>query len=239
MAAPRIARRRAPTPARSAAPTPLLNPRLNIEYVDINDITPYEWNPRQNAEAVKSVAASMKLTSGFAMPVILDANNVLIAGHTRIEAAKSLGMTEAPVIRLTHLTQEQVNAFRLIDNKVAEIAKWDFDLLAGEIGKLSDLGLDFTDYGWTNGEIDCLTAMVADDCLDTAELQEVAEAESAANQQRRAPLQARFVLGEVVFFIPAATYRTWVDGVRNLNNFDESSIVADLQQRLGILHRAV
>jgi ParB family chromosome partitioning protein len=209
--------------------------RLVLEYMDINDIVPYEWNPRQNAEAVASVAASMRLTGGFAMPVIIDANNVLIAGHTRIEAAKSLGLLEAPYVRLSHLTPEQVNAFRVIDNKVAENAKWDFDLLAGEISKLGDLGLNWTDFGWSQGEIDCLSEMVASDCLETESLNETAERETAGHQQRRAPTQVRFVLGEVSFFVQASHYRSWVDGVRSMHNFGEAEIVADLKNRLGIL----
>jgi len=226
------------TPIAPSQTPRLLQPRLRIEYLDINDIVPYEWNPRKNAEAVKSVAASMQLTGGFAMPVILDANNVLIAGHTRIEAAKSLGLLEAPIIRLSHLTPEQVNAFRVIDNKVSEIAKWDFELLAGEIGKLGDLGLDFTQFGWSQGEIDCLSQMVTDDCLETANLTQQAETATANNQERRAPATARLVLGEIVFFIPASAYRAWVDGVRQLHDYDESAIIADLKQRLGILERA-
>jgi hypothetical protein len=180
----------------------------------------------------------MRLTGGFAMPVICDASNVLIAGHTRIEAAKSLGLLEAPVIRLSHLSPEQVNAFRLIDNKVAEQAKWDHELLASEIGKLNDLGLDFTQFGWTQGEIDCLSEMVRDDCLETSQLTEQAEIETAGNQERRAPQTARLVLGEIVFFIPATAYRAWVDGVRQLHDYDESAIIADIKRRLGILERA-
>jgi ParB-like chromosome segregation protein Spo0J len=203
--------------------------------MDINDIVPYEWNPRQNAEAVAAVAASMRLTGGFAMPVIIDANNVLIAGHTRIEAGKSLGLSEAPYIRLEHLTPEQVNAFRVIDNKVAEQAKWDFDLLAGEISKLGDMGLDWTQFGWSQGEIDCLSDMVAGDCLETAALNEGAETATAGHQQRRAPTQVRFVLGEISFFVEAVHYRAWADGVRSLHNFGEQEIVADLKNRLGIL----
>lgn len=236
-AAPRVPAappRRAPRTTAPTAPAPAFN-RLNIEYLDINDIVPYEWNPRQNADAVKSVAASMRLTQGFAMPVVVDANNVLIAGHTRIEAAKSLGLLEAPVVRLTHLTPEQVNAFRVIDNKVSEQAKWDFDLLAGEIGKLRDSGLDFTDYGWAQADLDCMSQLVAEDCLSVETLAPVAnEAAATASAGRRGPQHARFVLGEVVFFIPMERYRAWAEGVRQLNGFNEDDIAADIQRRLGI-----
>ncbi len=237
-----LARPPARRPARTATPTPTTEQaapthRLRIEYLDINDIEPYEWNPRQNAEAVKAVAASMKLTGGFAMPVVVDANNVLVAGHTRIEAAKSLGYVDAPVVRLTHLSPEAINAFRVIDNKVSEQAKWDYDLLAGEIAKLEGLGLDFTEFGWTQGDLDCMSQLVSADCLSVDTMEPVASAaaaEASAAAGRRGPQHARFVLGELVFFLPIERYRSWADGVRQLNNFNEEDIAADIQRRLGI-----
>ncbi len=235
-AAPAGPARRAPArTGAAAAPVPFN--RLTMEYVRIEDIVPYEWNPRQNAEAVKAVAASMTLTQGFAMPVVVDANNVLVAGHTRIEAAKLLGYVDAPVVRLSHLTPEAINAFRVIDNKVSEQAKWDYDLLAGEIGKLKDMGLDFTEYGWTQGDLDCMAELVSADCLLAETLAPVADAaaaEASAAAGRRAPQQARFVLGELVFFLPIERYRVWADGIRQLNNFNDEDIAADLQRRLGI-----
>jgi hypothetical protein len=210
-----------------------IHQRLQWEYVDINDLVPYEWNPRDNSEAVAAVANSIR-SFGFLIPVVVDADNVLVAGHTRVEAAKSLGMPEVPAVRATHLTAEQINAFRLIDNKVAEQAKWDFDLLAGEVSKLGGL-FDFTQFGWSQEEIDCLGDVVAADCLTATDV--VAEAERQAGDvaQRRAPVTARFVLGEVVFFLPVSVYRNWVDGVRQLNDFNESAIATDIKRRLGIV----
>lgn len=210
------------------------NQRLAWEYMDINDLVPYEWNPRDNSKAVAAVANSIR-SFGFLIPVVVDAENVLVAGHTRVEAAKSLGMTEVPAVRATHLTQDQINAFRLIDNKVAEQAQWDFDLLAGEIAKLDGLNLDFTQFGWSQEEIDCLGDVVAADCLTATDVVAEAERTSGDVSQRRAPVTARFVLGEVVFFIPVATYRNWVDGLRQLNDFNETAIAEDIKRRLGIL----
>lgn len=207
--------------------------RINLEYLDINSLVPYSFNPRDNAAAVDSVAASIR-NFGFIIPVIVDAENVLVAGHTRVEAAKKLGMPEVPVVRATHLTEEQINAFRLIDNKVAELAKWDFDLLSGEIAKLSDSGLTLTDFGWTREELDCLGQMVADDCLSTENLVDAEAQERLRRAERRAPATARFVLGELVFFIPATEYRTWVDGIRTLHDYEEAAIIRDLKARLGI-----
>lgn len=224
--------------AKVATPPPLdmSKIKLQLEYVDINDITPYEWNARDNAKAVEAVANSIK-AFGFIIPIVIDSEGVLAAGHTRVEAAKTLGMMEVPAVRAAHLTQEQIDAFRLIDNKVAEIADWDFALLAGEMQKLDGL-FDMTEFGWTTQEIDCLSAMVNDDCLTTAGLgnqQTAEEGEQGQPAGRRAPTQARFVLGELVFFEPAESYRNWVDGLRRLHNFDEAAIAEDLKRRLGIL----
>lgn len=230
-----------PTPTRTArtrqggskASPGIRDVKVQLEYVDINSLVPYDWNPRDNAQAVDSVAASIS-NFGFLIPVVVDHENILVAGHTRVEAAKKLGMAEVPAIRATHLTEEQVTAFRLIDNKVAEMAKWDFDLLSGEISKLQDSGLTLTDFGWTREELDCLTDMVKDDCLSSEGLVDLEAQERIRRTERRAPATARFVLGELVFFISATDYRNWVDGIRTLHDYNETEITADLKRRLGI-----
>lgn len=209
-----------------------LHARFQIEYLALDEITPYPYNPRDNEKAIPAVASSIR-SFGFLIPCVVDANNVLVAGHTRTEAAKLIGMEYVPCLRATHLTPEQINAFRLIDNKVAEAASWDHDLLAGEIGKLGDLGLDFTKFGWKQEEIDCLSEVVGAECLDSPIT--VSEEDREAVSQRRAPITSRYVLGEFVFFTPATTYRAWADGIRALCNFDEDAITAELKRRLGIL----
>ena len=118
--------------------------KLEIEYVDINSIKPYEKNPRKNDKAVEYVANSIK-EFGFKNPIIIDKNNVIIAGHTRLESAKRLGMNEVPIIHADDLTDEQIKAFRLADNKVSEYATWNDDLLNIE---LQDLDIDMTDFGF-------------------------------------------------------------------------------------------
>lgn len=217
---------------RTVAPVDI-HKKLVWEYVDLNDITPYEYNARDNEEAIPAVAESIR-NFGFLIPCVIDDHGMLVAGHTRTEAAKLLGMTEVPCVRASHLTPTQIAQFRLIDNKVSEIAKWDHDLLAGEISRLADTGINWTDFGWTQDEIDCLSEVVGADCLDAAEAATQA-ASAAGTQSRRSPVTARFVLGEVVFFIPATEYRVWVDGVRQLHDFNETAIVADIKRRLGIM----
>jgi len=207
--------------------------RVKFEYVDLTDITPYPFNPRDNEKAIPAVAESIR-NFGFLVPCVIDENNILVAGHTRTEAAKLLGMTEVPCIRAENLTQEQINTFRLVDNKVSESATWDFDLLAGEISKLGDAGIDWTQFGWNQEEIDCLNEVVGADCLDAAASAQQATADAAGSQNRRSPQTARFVLGEIVFFLPVQQYRVWADGIRQLHNFSEVAITNEIKRRLGI-----
>lgn len=115
----------------------------------INEITPYEKNPRKNDEAVKYVAKSIK-EFGFKVPIIIDAHNIIVAGHTRYKAAKSLKISELPCIVADDLTDEQIKAFRLADNKVAEKAEWDFDLLGEELDEIFDI--DMSDFGFDFSE---------------------------------------------------------------------------------------
>ena len=123
---------------------------LKIEYVDIDSIKPYENNPRHNEEAIPYVMNSIK-EFGFKNPIIIDKNNVIIAGHTRLESAKRLGMKEVPIIHADDLTKEQVKAFRLADNKVSEKAEWNFELLDEE---LEDLDINMEDFGFENIDIE-------------------------------------------------------------------------------------
>lgn len=117
----------------------------------VEDIYPYENNPRRNAKAVDAVANSIN-EFGFKNPIIVDNNNVIISGHTRRLAALQLGLKEVPVIIGDDLTDAQVKAFRLADNRVAELATWDEDLLKQEMAKAIDM--DLSDYGFDPEVID-------------------------------------------------------------------------------------
>lgn len=117
---------------------------LKIEYVDIDSIKPYENNPRFNDDAVEYVANSIK-EFGFKVPIIIDKNNVIVAGHTRYKASLELGLEEVPTIIADDLTEEQVKAFRLADNKVSEKAEWNLELLEEE---LQQLGLNMNKFGF-------------------------------------------------------------------------------------------
>ena len=117
---------------------------LQIIEKSITEITPYEKNPRKNDEAVEYVANSIK-EFGFKVPIVIDKNGVIVAGHTRYKAAQELGLEKLPCIIADDLTEEQVKAFRLADNKVGELAEWDFDLLGEELDGIFDI--DMSEFG--------------------------------------------------------------------------------------------
>ena len=116
---------------------------LKIVYKDTKEIKPYKNNPRFNENAVEYVANSIK-EFGFKVPVIIDKNNVIASGHTRLKAAKLLGLDKIPCIIADDLTEEQIKAFRIADNRVSELAEWDFEKLDIE---LEDIEFDMTQLG--------------------------------------------------------------------------------------------
>lgn len=118
---------------------------MNILDININEIKEYENNPRHNENAIEPVANSIK-EFGFKVPIILDKNNVIVAGHTRLKAAKRLGLDTVPCLIADDLTEEQINAFRLADNKVGEIAEWDFDKLEEELLNINSIDMSMFEF---------------------------------------------------------------------------------------------
>ena len=106
-----------------------------IIYRKVDELIPYDDNPRDNDGAVESVMNSIR-EFGFKVPVVIDENDVIVAGHTRIKASKGLGLEEVPTIVAKDLTDEQVKAFRLVDNKTGELAEWDWNVLEKELAEL-------------------------------------------------------------------------------------------------------
>ena len=130
---------------------------MQIEMIPINDVTEYATNPRRNEAAVGAVAESIK-TFGFKVPIIIDRENVIVAGHTRVQAARRLGMTEVPAIRADDLTPVQVRAFRLADNKLHELSTWDMELLPLEIRGLQEMDFDLQVLGFDVDELGAILA---------------------------------------------------------------------------------
>lgn len=119
--------------------------KVKIEYRNVSDLMPYANNPRLNDGAVDAVAASIK-EFGFKVPIVVDADGVIVTGHTRLKAAKKLGIKTVPVIVADDLSPEQVKAFRLADNKTSELADWDLGKLDIELDGITDI--DMGDFGF-------------------------------------------------------------------------------------------
>lgn len=116
---------------------------MRIESIDLDKLIPYENNPRFNDDAVEYVASSIR-EFGFKVPIVIDKNNVIVTGHTRVKAAELLGLEKVPCIKADDLTDDQIKAFRIADNKVSEFATWDYDKLDIE---LEDIDIDMTSFG--------------------------------------------------------------------------------------------
>ena len=123
---------------------------MQIEYIKPDDLVPYANNPRHNDNAVGAVAASIN-EFGFLVPVVIDRENVIVTGHTRVKAAKQLGLEYVPCIRADDLNEAQIKAFRLADNKTSELATWDELKLSLE---LEDIELDMEPFGFEIDEIE-------------------------------------------------------------------------------------
>lgn len=131
----------------------MINEKIAIVYKSVDELREYENNPRNNDKAVAAVAASIEL-AGFKVPIVIDGNGVIVAGHTRLKAAKRLGMQSVPCIVADDLTDEQIRAFRLADNKVGELADWDFDKLDAELEQLRNLDMSAFGFDMADDEDD-------------------------------------------------------------------------------------
>jgi ParB-like chromosome segregation protein Spo0J len=145
---------------------------MKVKNTKIDLIIPYESNPRDNSAAVEKVADSLK-EFGWQQPIVVDENNVILAGHTRHLAAMSLGMKNVPVHTAEGLTEAQKKAYRIIDNKTSELAEWDKELLKSEFAALQDLDFDLQLTGF---DLDEITKIAGDELLEFADDVEELEA---------------------------------------------------------------
>lgn len=122
---------------------------MEVKLWKIRDVKPYEKNPRRNDSAVDAVAASIQ-EFGWKQPIVVDKDGIIIAGHTRYKAAKKLRMKDVPVVVADDLTEEQVKAYRLADNKTGELSGWDFSALEEELSEFTKIGME--QFGFSQDE---------------------------------------------------------------------------------------
>jgi len=129
---------------------------MNIIEKKLSEIIPYEKNPRKNDQAVDYVANSIK-EFGFKVPIVIDNDNVIVCGHTRYKASRKLHLETVPCVIADDLTDEQIKAYRLADNKVSEKAEWDFNLLNEELDSILEIDMDDLGFeGFDNSYLDDL-----------------------------------------------------------------------------------
>lgn len=119
---------------------------MKIVYRPLDDLVPYIRNPRNTEKAVNKVAASIQ-AFGFLVPIVIDQDNVIVAGHTRLLAARKLGLEEVPTVTVEELSEDQIRAYRLVDNRVAEMAVWDEQLLGETLDFIGD-EMDMGQFGF-------------------------------------------------------------------------------------------
>lgn len=138
---------------------------MKVENWNIEKVKPYDKNPRNNEDAVESTANSIR-EFGWQQPIVVDTDGIIIVGHTRLKAAKKLKLEQVPVTVAENLTDEQVKAYRLADNKTSELAEWDENMLASELEELKDLDFDMSEFGFE--ELDELDPQPKDENTDPA-----------------------------------------------------------------------
>lgn len=134
--------------------------KLRVQQRAVSELVPYAQNARTHTdEQVQQIARSIQ-EFGFTNPVLIAADGTIIAGHGRVLAAKVLGWKEVPTIELAHLTPQQVQAYVIADNRLAELAQWDTSMLAQELGELSNLGFDTDLTGFSGSDIQDLLSRI-------------------------------------------------------------------------------
>ncbi len=145
---------------------------MKVEQIKIEEILPYDQNPRDNSAAVEKVAESIK-EFGWQQPIVVDEEKIILAGHTRHLAALSMGVKEVPVLIAKGLTEAQKKAYRIVDNKTSELAEWDKELLKSEFLALQELDFDLNLTGF---DLDEIAKMSGEDLMQfDEELDEIDE----------------------------------------------------------------
>lgn len=142
---------------------------MDVIEMNVSDLIPYDKNPRHNEESIDYVANSIK-EFGFKVPIVVDKDNVIVAGHTRLLASKKLGIKKVPCIIADDLTPEQIKAYRLADNKVSEKSTWDLDLLSLELDEIKDI--DMSDFDFDLGDFEVHNVFSDDETDESQDTEE-------------------------------------------------------------------
>lgn len=197
-----------------------------VKYVPLDSVVPYENNPRLNEDAVAGVRESIK-EFGFNVPLVVDANMVIITGHTRRLAALELGLKNVPVIVASHLNEAQVAAFRLADNRLSENAKWDESKLSSELQYIQNMGFSLEFTGFTKSELDCLCGTVTADCLSEVNYEAVCGEVVEASAQES--LSVLFSAGSYRFRISMEEFRAWEEMM--LSDFGKAQDISNFMRK--------
>ena len=141
---------------------------IKIEEVELKELNVYENNPRINDKAIKYVANSIK-KFGFLVSIVIDKDNVIVCGHTRYLASQALNLKVVPCIRSENLTDKQIKAFRIADNKIHEKASWNNNLLKEELEQFQDCGFDLEELGFLDFELDYILSDNTEKFIDDLE----------------------------------------------------------------------
>lgn len=198
--------------------------------VKLDQIRPYEKNPRINDHAVDPLVISIQ-QYGFLVPIVVDKDGVIITGHTRYQAAQKLQLEEVPVIYATHLDEAQVNAFRIADNRLAQNATWDEELLQEELINIQSMGFNLQFTGFSKEELDCLTEPVHADCLENLSYAQVCG--DVEEEQAKQGMTVVISVGTYRCRVAAQDFVDWENTM--LSEFDnKSAIQLEILRRLGI-----
>jgi len=204
----------------------------DLKEVPLSEIKPYSNNPRINEAAVSDIAESIE-AFGFVVPILLDEKNTIIAGHTRWEAAKTLDLESAPCLYAKGLSDDQVKAFRIADNRLAENSSWNMDLLAEEMQGLEKSGFQLGVLGFSREELDCILEPVSADCLDDLNHESVCGDVEKVDPNSGQRTTVRISLGEFSWVIPLSQYNEWASNMR-ASYSSASDVVAHLQKILDL-----
>ena len=180
-----------------------------MQYLEIDKIVPYARNPRKNQD-IDKVASSIK-EYGFQQPLVLDKDNIIIVGHTRFSAAKKLGLKKIPCLIADKLTESQVKAYRIADNRVAEESKWDNELLNLELIELQKDNIDLENLGFESAELEKIFS--SDDPLFVAPQQQETQ-ETPLEIEDFIPSQVRMIQ----LFLNSESEPKFKDMIRSLQD---------------------